>query len=245
MINSHKIQIIHEEKDFVIINKPAGLITHSDGRKKEEVDSVASQILKLYPQTKDVGEKDDKFERHGIVHRLDSDTSGVMIIALNQEFYTYIKEQFKSHKVEKEYRTLVYGHFKSPKGCIQESIGRSQSDFRKYVCGRFARGELREAVTYFEVLKEFEKKGVKYAYVSVKPKTGRTHQIRVHMKHINHGILADRLYMPNHKDNLGLKRQALHAFKITFTDRANKDRAFEAPLSLDIGHVLKQFDTKS
>ncbi len=232
------IEIIHEEKDFVIINKPAGLITHSDGRKKEDIPSVASEVLKLYPQTKDVGEKDDKFERHGIVHRLDSDTSGVMIIALNQEFYTYIKEQFKSHKVQKEYRTIVYGHFKSPKGCIQESIGRSQSDFRKYVCGRFARGELREAVTYFEVLNEFEKKGVKYAYVSVSPKTGRTHQIRVHMKHINHGILADKLYMPNHNDNLGLKRQALHAFKITFIDMAHRERVFEAFIPDDMAMIL-------
>ena len=66
------------------------------------------------------------------------------------------------------------------------------------MCGRFARGELREAVTFFEVLKEFEKQGEKYSYISVKPKTGRTHQIRVHMKHINHGIVADSLYMPNH-----------------------------------------------
>jgi len=70
-----KIKIIHEEKDFVIINKPAGLITHSDGRKKEDIDSVASQVLKLYPETRDVGEKDDKFERYGIVHRLDKNTS--------------------------------------------------------------------------------------------------------------------------------------------------------------------------
>jgi 23S rRNA pseudouridine1911/1915/1917 synthase len=236
--NKAKIQIIHEEKDFIIINKPAGLITHSDGRKKEEIDSVASQVLALYPETKDVGEKDDKFERYGIVHRLDVDTSGVMIIARNQDFYTYIKEQFKKHKIEKEYRAIVYGHFKSVKGCIQDPIGRSQSDFRKYVCGRFARGELREAVTFFEVLKEFEKQGEKYSYVSVKPKTGRTHQIRVHMKHINHGIVADALYMPNHKNNIGMSRQALHAYKITFKDMGGEERFFEATLAPDIGSIL-------
>ncbi len=238
-IEQKQIQIIHEEKDFVIINKPAGLITHSDGRKKEAVDSVAAQILKLYPETASVGEQNDKFERYGIVHRLDLETSGVMIIARNQKFYTYIKEQFKNHEIDKEYRAIVYGHFKSSKGCIQDPIGRSQSDFRKYVCGRFARGELREAVTYYEVLKEFEKKGDKYSYVSVKPKTGRTHQIRVHMKHINHGIVADSLYMPKHK-TLGLKRQALHAYKITFKNMKNKEVSFEAPLSTDMLDLITQ-----
>jgi 23S rRNA pseudouridine1911/1915/1917 synthase len=232
MTNSPQIQIIHEEKDFVIINKPAGLITHSDGRKKEEMDSVASQILKLYPETKTVGEQDDKFERYGIVHRLDLETSGVMIIARNQKFYTYIKEQFKNHEIEKEYRAIVYGHFKSPKGCIQDPIGRSQSDFRKYVCGRFARGELREAVTYYEVLKEFEKIGDKYSYVSVKPK-------RVHMKYINHGIVADSLYMPKHK-TLGLERQALHAYKITFKNMKDNEVSFEAPLSADMLDLITQ-----
>ncbi len=238
-IEQKQIQIIHEEKDFVIINKPAGLITHSDGRKKAVVDSVAAQILKLYPETASVGEQNDKFERYGIVHRLDLETSGVMIIARNQKFYTYIKEQFKNHEIDKEYRAIVYGHFKSSKGCIQDPIGRSQSDFRKYVCGRFARGELREAVTYYEVLKEFEKKGDKYSYVSVKPKTGRTHQIRVHMKHINHGIVADSLYMPKHK-TLGLKRQALHAYKITFKNMKNKEVSFEAPLSTDMLDLITQ-----
>jgi 23S rRNA pseudouridine1911/1915/1917 synthase len=240
MSTSPKIKIIHEEKDFVIINKPAGLITHSDGRKKEEIDSVATQVLKLYPETREVGEKDDKFERYGIVHRLDVETSGVMIIARNQKFYEYIKEQFRDHKIQKEYRTIVYGNFKSVKGCIQDPIGRSQSDFRKYVCGRFARGELREAETFFEVLNQFEVKGEKYAYLAVKPKTGRTHQIRVHMKHIHHGIVADSLYMPNHKNNLGLQRQALHAYKITFKDMKDKEREFEADIPSDILDLLGQ-----
>ncbi len=234
------IEIIHEDKDFVIINKPAGLITHSDGRKKESVDSVAAQILKLYPETKEVGETEDKFERYGIVHRLDVDTSGVMIIARNQEFYIHIKEQFKNHIIEKEYRAIVYGHFKSEKGCIQDPIGRSQSDFRKYVCGRFARGELREATTFYEVLKQFEKGGERYAYIAVKPKTGRTHQIRVHMKHINHGIVADGLYMPKHTNKLGLERQALHAFKITFNDMNNKAVSFEAELATDMLDLIRQ-----
>ena len=241
MSNTKNIQVIHEDNDFIIINKPAGLITHIDGKEKnKDMNSVASQIVQLYPEIRAVGEQDDKLERYGIVHRLDADTSGVMVIARNQDFYIYIKEQFQTHSIQKEYRAIVFGHFASTKGCIQDAIGRSKSDFRKFVCGRFARGEMREAVTFFDVLKNFEIDRIKYAYLSVKPKTGRTHQIRVHLKHVNHGIVGDRLYMPNHKDNLGLTRQALHAHQLTFVDRAGEERTFEAELAPDMLDLIRQ-----
>jgi 23S rRNA pseudouridine1911/1915/1917 synthase len=234
------IKIIHEEADFIIINKPAGLITHIDGKEKnKDMDSVAKQMVKLYPEIKDVGEQDDKFERFGIVHRLDADTSGIMIIARNQDFYLYIKDQFQTREVEKEYRTIVYGNFVSKKGCVIDPIGRSKSDFRKFVCGRFARGEVREATTYFEVLNNFTIDGQKYAYLSVKPKTGRTHQIRVHLKHVQHSIVGDRLYTSGIKADLGLKRQALHAHTLSFTDMKAQKRVFEAELASDICNIIK------
>ncbi len=232
MPNTPKIKIIHEDKDFIIINKPAGLITHNDSKDNTK-DSVAKQIIKLFPEIKNIGEQDDRFERSGIVHRLDTDTSGIMIIARTQKFYDFIKKQFQEHKVQKEYRALVYGHFKSDKGIIKDAIGRSKSDFRKYVCGRFARGEMRPAETYYEILNQGVKDGENYSYLSLFPKTGRTHQIRVHMKHIHHGVVADGLYMPNHK-TLGLIRHALHAYKITFKDERGNICQFEASLAKDI-----------
>ncbi len=235
-----KIAIIHEDKDFIIINKPAGLITHNDGKdNNKDKDSVAAQIINIYPDIKGIGEQDDRYERSGIIHRLDTDTSGVMIVARTQKFYDFLKIQFQNHEVQKEYRALVYGHFKVDKGCIKDPIGRSKSDFRKYVCGRHARGELRPAETYYEVLGQGDVKKEKISYISVFPKTGRTHQIRVHMKHIHHGIVADRLYMPNNP-GFDLKYQALHAFKIVFKDIKGKTQEFEAPIRLDILDLIRQ-----
>lgn len=242
------ITIIHEDKDFIIINKPAGVITHPDGRVRPgAAPSVAEQIIKLYPEIEGIGEPLGPILRPGIVHRLDADTSGIMIIARNQKFFEYIKAQFQEHTVHKEYRAFVWGWFKDEitKGVINSPIGRSGSDFRKYVTGRFSRGECREAVTYYEILQVFEgdeKESAphlaRFSYMSLMPKTGRTHQIRVHMKHIHHGIVADPLYMANHPKVLGFKRQALHAFRINFNDMKGNPQTFEAPLPADFEHAL-------
>lgn len=234
-MNIQKIKIIYENNDYIIIDKPAGLITHGDGKNIES--SVADQIIELYPHIKGVGETNEKYERSGIVHRLDKDTSGIMIISKTQDFYEFIKKQFQEHYIQKEYRALVYGHFKANSGYIKEDIGRSKNDFRKYVCGRHMRGEARPAETYYEVLNSFESNNEKYSYISAFPKTGRTHQIRVHMKHIHHGIVADSLYMSGHKD-LGLKRHALHAYKITFKNKAQEEVSYICPLPEDMEGVL-------
>lgn len=240
MSTTPKIKIVFENKDFIIIDKPAGLIVHNDGKDKtKDIDSVAKQIINLYPEIKSIGEQDERYERSGIVHRLDTDTSGIMIIARTQKFYDFIKTQFQGHGIEKEYHAVVYGHFKDDKGYIKDPIGRSKSDFRKYVCGRHARGELRSAETYYEILSKGEVKGEKISYLKVLPKTGRTHQIRVHMKHIHHGIVADSLYMPNNP-NLGLTRQALHAYKLTFKNHNGEILSFEADIPKDILDLLGQ-----
>lgn len=244
------ITVLHEEKDFIIIAKPAGLITHADGKvKTTHVSSVAEEVLKLYPDIEGVGEPmsphDQGINRSGIVHRLDADTSGVMVIARTQEFFEHIKKQFQDHVIEKEYKAFVWGWLKEDdkKGVINSPIGRSGSDFRKYVTGRFARGVIREAVTFYDTLAQFEVTGSesakvkphmpRFSYMSLKPKTGRTHQIRVHMKHIHHGIVADLLYMANHPKALGFERQALHAEKLRFFDLKGEERHFVAPLPQD------------
>lgn len=250
------ITVLHEEKDFIIISKPSGLITHGDGKKKTaHVSSVSEEVLKLYPEIEGVGEESGLVgvNRSGIVHRLDADTSGVMVIARTQDFFDHIKKQFQDHVIEKEYKAFVWGWLKEEdkKGVINSPIGKSGSDFRKYVTGRYARGILRDAITFYETLTQFEAdaedtKGLKeilprFSYMSLKPKTGRTHQIRVHLKHIHHGIVGDPLYMENHPKVLGFTRQALHAENLRFFDMSGVERQFSAPLPEDFVRVCQKY----
>ena len=247
------ITVLHEEKDFIIITKPAGLITHGDGKAKTTyMSSVCEEVLKLYPDIDGIGEPTGivGVNRSGIVHRLDADTSGVMVIARTQDFFDNIKKQFQDHIIEKEYKAFVWGWLKESdkKGVINSAIGRSGSDFRKYVTGRFARGEMREAATFYETLAQFESDDTglgqqlpRFSYMSLKPKTGRTHQIRVHMKHIHHGIVGDPLYMANHPKVLGFTRQALHAENIRFFDLEGNERQFSSPLPEDFVRACEKY----
>lgn len=250
-ITKHMITVLHEEKDFVVISKPAGLITHGDGKPNTKfVSSVAEEVLKLYPEIKGIGEPEANMERSGIVHRLDADTSGVMVIARTQEFFENIKQQFQDHVIEKEYKAFVWGWLKEmdKNGVINSPIGRSGSDFRKFVTGRFARGEQRDAITFYQTLAQFESDDTglgqvlpRFSYMSLKPKTGRTHQIRVHLKHIHHGIVSDPLYMANHPKALGFTRQALHAENIRFFDLKGIQRHFTAPFPQDFIDVCTKY----
>jgi 23S rRNA pseudouridine1911/1915/1917 synthase len=255
-MSTNSIQIIHEEKDFIIINKPAMLITHADGKADSKRNtSVVHEVLKLYPDIDGIGEATGipGVNRSGIVHRLDADTSGVMVIARTQKFFEHIKQQFQDHIIEKEYKAFVWGWIKEEdkKGVINSAIGKSSSDFRKYVTGRFARGVMREAITFYETLRQFEAdkedtKDIKqilprFSYMSLKPKTGRTHQIRVHLKHIHHGIVGDPLYMENHPKVLGFERQALHAENLRFFDLKGEERQFSAPLPDDFRRVCEKY----
>ncbi len=237
------MQTIFENNDFLVINKPPGIMVHGDGRSTEY--TVADFVLEKYPETKEVGEpmririggEEKTIYRPGIVHRLDKDTSGVMVIAKTQDFFEYIKEQFKNRKVKKTYNAIVWGHFKEKEGVVKESIGRSASDFRKWSAMRGKRGELREAVTEYQVLDEFEKGGEKFSFIEVSPKTGRTHQIRVHMQYLQRPIVCDPLYAGK-KSCPMVGRLALHARKIEFLGPSGEIFSFEAPLPEDITEAL-------
>lgn len=215
--------LLFEGKNYLLLNKPSGLVVHSDGRTKE--DTLVDWLLDKYPKIKGVGEsmfikKDDqeiKIERSGIVHRLDRETSGVMIIARNQEAFEVLKEKFQKREVSKTYLAFVYGAPKAKKGVIDAPIGRSPKDFRRWSAQQGARGNLREAVTEWRVLFSFEdnKKEI-FSLVEFRPQTGRTHQIRVHAKYMHHPIVSDSLYSGKRKEALGFDRQALHARHISF-----------------------------
>ncbi len=252
-----RIKILYEDKDILAIDKPSGISVHSDGRTKEK--TIADWVLKKYPKTKNVGEpiytkvssssedegKTFVIYRPGIVHRLDKDTSGVLIIVKNKKAFAYFKKQFMDREIKKVYNAIVLGWAKNDHDTIRKPIGRSPSDFRKKLAGRGARGELREAVTEYSVLKRFEDRGNRFTYLEVRPKTGRTHQIRVHMKFINHPVSGDPLYNPGKPHPKGLDRLALHAKSIEFNlpaqtgDLKGKTIKVESPLPPEFKKVLK------
>ncbi len=237
------MEIIYENDDFLAINKPAGLKVHDDGIKEEK--TLTSWILTNYPQLKDVGEplklsNGKTIFKPGIVHRLDKDTSGIIIIAKNQNSYLEFKKLFKERNIQKIYWAFVYDEILWETKIIEKNIGRSKGDFRKWTTiEKSIRGKKRDSKTSFELLK----KNKTYSLIEAKPKTGRTHQIRVHLKSINHPIVADKLYggkrYKKDKNNLGFNRLALHAKNIKFIFQKQKYN-LKAKLPNDFQTALKQ-----
>ena len=237
-------RIIYEDADVVVIDKPAGLVVHSDGRTEEP--SVADWMLARYPQSKDVGEpwtspQGEIVPRPGIVHRLDRGTSGVMILAKTQAAYEFLKKQFQDRSTEKVYRAFAYGHPAKDRGTIEAEIVRIRSVPPRWGVAREREGKThRAAVTEWRVLE----RGVdpesreKVSYLEARPKTGRTHQIRVHLKHSNHPVIADPLYAKGRPDILGFARPALHAFSLSITLPSGERKTFEASLPADFTEAL-------
>lgn len=240
-----KLKILYEDNDILAIDKQAGISVHGDGR--NDVETLADLILKEYPEMADVGEPMEievngemkKIFRPGIVHRLDKDTSGVLLLARNQNAYEFLKKQFQNREIKKTYITLVFGHMKNDTGIIDASIGRSPSDPRKRIASRGKSGKLRDAVTEYKVLERIEIDGEKYTWVEVYPKTGRTHQIRVHMKFLNHPVVCDKLYASDKNCPEYISRLALHAKSIEFKNLAGENLKIEAPISEDLKSLNK------
>lgn len=233
--------ILLETQNYLVINKPASLIVHTDGKTNES--TLVDWILKTRPEISGVGEPaviDGKvFDRPGIVHRLDKETSGIMIIAKNQESFLFFKQAFKDRVIEKKYHAFVWGHFKELSGIINEPIARSSGDFRRWQSGRGKRGEERDAITNWSLVHTFEDENEDlFSFVELSPKTGRTHQLRVHMKFIQRPIVSDSLYAPSKREALGFSRVALHARSIRFIDQDGKNIEIEAPYPFDFDRAL-------
>lgn len=245
------IKKIYEDDHVVAIAKPANLMVHPDGRSKEK--TLVDWVKKQYPGIEGVGEnfifeesgKKKVITRPGIVHRLDKETSGVLLICKTEEAFRKLKAQFKAHSIKKVYRALVWGHVKNDTGIIDAPIARSKSDFRARVVPNFFdedfRGTEREATTRYKVLdRMYAKSGdtdLPVTYIELFPLTGRTHQIRVHCKSIRHPIVDDTLYGPEGKPSL-LGRTALHASKITFVSPKAGQVTVEAELPNDFKEAL-------
>ena len=233
------IEILYEDTDIVAINKPSGLVVHTDGKTKEPL--LTDWILAKYPKTRNVGEpivtkEGVTLERPGIVHRLDRGTSGVLLIAKTYEGHAHLKEQFQNQTIIKKYLTFVYGEVKDQYGIINRPIGRSPRDFRRWSATRGARGELRDAETWYTLL--VARAG--YSFLEMEPKTGRTHQIRVHLKAINHPVVCDTLYAAEKPVALGFTRTALHSYELEFINLLGKKIKVKAPLPADFLNAFEE-----
>lgn len=240
------IEILFENSDVLVINKPAGVMVHPDGHSKDK--TVVDWFLGHAPDAKDVGEpqrspQGEILERSGIVHRLDKDTSGVMVLAKTDEAFTHLKAQFQNRLVKKEYRALVYGPVRERWGSITKPIGRSAKDFRLRSAQHGAKGTLREAETDWECIGTGRYNEENFSYLRLMPKTGRTHQIRVHLKAISRPVVGDTLYAEaemKNSNNLELDRLALHAHKLHLTLLDGEEGAFLAPVPPELEQAVER-----
>ena len=235
-----KIPIIYEDNHTLVIDKPAGIMVHEDGRSDEE--TIADWVKKTYKVKS--GDKG----REGIVHRLDRNTTGVLIIAKDDIAFTTLKKQFKEHTTRKVYRAIVEGHVKRDTGMISAPIARAKSDFRKRTVvdmfSQDSRGKEIEAITRYKVLARSKTEdGRQYSYVEVFPLTGRTHQIRAHFRGIRHPIIGDELYgsKAGQKD---AERSMLHAYSLTLEipgeTKGKVKKTFIAEIPKDMEKALKK-----
>jgi 23S rRNA pseudouridine1911/1915/1917 synthase len=254
-------QIVYEDDKLLVINKPSGLITHKKNAEDAQP-SVVDWVIQNYPDLEKIGEpfiaSGALVSRAGIVHRLDKDTSGLIIIAKNEAVFGYMKKQFQDHTIKKHYYALVFGRPKENSGIIDAPLGRigmkrtTQMTGKKLIDGK-------ESVTEYRTAKNFNK----FTLLDVSPKTGRTHQIRVHLKSINCPVAGDTVYMPIGWSRLasrqsgtsqsrirdsqsesgqqmppGLNRLFLHAYKLEFVAPDGKALTLEADLPEDLQNVI-------
>ncbi len=229
-----ELSIIYEEPGFIVIDKPSGIAVHKTSPTDPQT-TVVDLLRERYPHIGTVGE--DPI-RPGIVHRLDKETSGLMIVAKTNEAFFYFKNLFQQRDVRKTYLALVHGHPNPPRGTIDAPLGKIGAKQTAAIKGKKTLVE-RDAVTDYRTLQSF----TNYALLEVSPRTGRTHQIRVHLKSIGNPIAGDALYAPKslaRPDGLG--RLFLHAQRLEFTAPDGKSLVLEADLPEDLQKVLSALE---
>ncbi len=224
-----KLDILFENDDFIIINKPTNLSVHPI--RISDTNTLVNGLLFYYPEIRGVGED---MLRPGIVHRLDKDTSGIMMVAKNNDSFIELKEMFKKHSITKTYITLVSGRMKNMEGEIKAPITRSEQKFNRRKVSFQNPNKTKIAITMYRVLKEFKDTSL----LEVCPKTGRTHQIRVHLASLSNFVIGDKEYgsIKVNKE-FPLFRQFLHAKKLEFAWKG-KDMVFEIDLPGDLQKCL-------
>ncbi|MCB0271542.1 MAG: RluA family pseudouridine synthase [Bdellovibrionales bacterium] len=237
------LEVVYESDNYLIIDKPAGLPTHPNDF--EDRNCVANHFIGIYPDSIQVGE--DPL-RPGIVHRLDSDTSGLLILAKSQEAFSYFRQQFNERKIDKTYHALTLGELRFDEYDIQTPLAHHHQNPRKMVAvtsDKVAyRSTIREAQTLVFVKKRFQHT----TYIEVKTKTGRMHQVRVHLASIGFPLVGDKLYQDQkqrNKDTFGLRRHFLHASTLKFEDPWRKETVtYQIELPEDLNDCLKIQEAK-
>jgi len=247
MVCSEEPTIIFENEELMVVNKPYGMLVHEDWQENTG-QTLVEWFLKRSPEAQDVGEitltpQGKKLERSGVVHRLDRETSGVMILAKTAPAHAHLKAQFHDRLAQKEYRAFVYGRMHEKWGTIDRPIGRSSQNFRLRSAQRGAKGTLRPAVTDWERIATGEYEGEQFSYLKLMPKTGRTHQLRVHLKANDRPIVQDPLYsgkLRHQSNNLGLNRLALHAHILEITLPNGNQERFIAPVPREFDEAAER-----
>jgi 23S rRNA pseudouridine1911/1915/1917 synthase len=223
-------KIIHEEKDFLVVEKPAGLLVHPYLAKGElrGGETLTDWLLKKYPELESVGDKPDI--RPGIVHRLDKETSGILLIPRTQAAFEYFKSLFAERRIVKKYLAVVHGVPKEKSGTIDMPIGIKNGTVKRSVHAERMR---KPAVTEYKVLKTSLDE---YSLLEITPRTGRTHQIRVHLAAIGHPIVGDKLYGRKILDSrfqILNSRLMLHALSLEFSTSDGRRLKFETDVPVD------------
>ena len=223
------IEIIYEDLDIIVVNKPKGMVVHpANGNPDGTLVNAIMAICK--DSLSGIGGE----IRPGIVHRLDKDTSGLLIVAKNDKAHVNMSEQIKNHEVKKTYIALVRGCIKENEATIDMPIGRSNSDRKKMAVNKNGKN----AVTHIKVLKRYDK----YTLLEINIETGRTHQIRVHLSHIGFPVIGDYIYS-NGKNEFGVMGQCLHAKELEFKHPiSGAEMKLQAPLPEYFEDILKKLD---
>ena len=227
------LEILYEDNDIIVVNKPKGMVVHPangnpDGTLVNAVMAICHDSLS------GIGGE----IRPGIVHRLDKDTSGVIVVAKNDKAHINLSEQIKNHKVEKTYLALVKGFVKENEATINMPIGRSTSNRKKMAVTKSGK----QAITHFKVIKRYKTHKQDYALLEVKIETGRTHQIRVHLSQIGYPIVGDSTYS-NGKNEWGIEGQFLHAKSLKFKHPiTGKEMYIEAKLPQYYEELLRELE---
>lgn len=227
------LDIIFENDDLLVVNKPAGMVVHpSPGH---DSGTLVHAALGHSPEMVGIGGE----ERPGIVHRLDKETSGLIVVAKNEQAHRWLQDQFRTRTVEKYYLALVDGKPPTPTGRVEAPIGRNTTHRKLMAVVPFEKG--REAISLYKTLEKFPA----HTLVEVHPLTGRTHQIRVHMAFLGCPVVGDRIYGKK-RSTIELDRHFLHAYKLKIILPGEAEpRVFEAPLPEELRDVLEKLHLKT